>query len=554
MNFFTKDELEVFKANILQNNQNVTEEELSLITKNEFKIWLEELKIELKDQIEKNTLLDPSLKEQRLKNAKHDFLYFVKTYFPHYFSIKSQCALHITLANDFVKYKAGTKLAYAAPRGHAKTTFTSKLYPLYLICFKLKKFIIEVSDAVELVQSNLEAIKCELEYNANLKADFPEACGISKNWKVGEFITNNGVKLKAFGSSKRLRGITYGAYRPDVVILDDLENDINVRSKEQRNKLEDWLDEAVLNLGNVDGTLLVFYIGTILHSDSVLARKLKLSYWNPKRFASVIKFPKRMDLWEEYCNIYKKNGLESARKFYTKQKSIMDDGSEVLWPEAMTLDALMRKRAENLKAFNKEQMNAPLIENQKFKLDLIKYYKGEPKIDYSVMYIDPAGNSKKSDFTSLTVLGVNKSLRKCYVLKSIIKILPAKAIIKNILELQNKFRCKLVAIETNGGQFFLKSWTLEAAFDANIFLPLRGVNNYKSKSERIETLELPIENGEILFNIESPLLIEQLLEYPQGNNDDGPDSLAGAYALIKINNVKRRKKSIRKRHGTYAFF
>ena len=75
--------------------------------------------------------------------------------------------------------------------------------------------------------------------------DFPHVCGASKNWKIGEFVSKNGVKLKAFGSGKRLRGVKFGVYRPDLVVLDDLENDTNVRSKEQRDKLEEWLDEAV---------------------------------------------------------------------------------------------------------------------------------------------------------------------------------------------------------------------------------------------------------------------------------------------------------------------
>lgn len=75
-----------------------------------------------------------------------------------------------------------------------------------------------------------------------------------------------------------------------------MENDTNARSKERHDKLEDWLDEAVLNLGNIDGKLSVLYIGTILHTDSVLARKLKLSFWHPRLFKAIKSFPARLDL------------------------------------------------------------------------------------------------------------------------------------------------------------------------------------------------------------------------------------------------------------------
>ncbi|WP_162165796.1 phage terminase large subunit [Campylobacter fetus] len=556
MSLFSKAELEAFKQDVRNNYPNVGKNELELITRNEFKEWLKDLGSELRDQIKKDSLLDPAKKEERKARSRQDFGYFAKTYFPHYFTIGGECLLHEELSSDFVKFinsQKGSKNAYAAPRGHAKTTYSSKIFPIWLIAFGFKKFIVEISDAVELVEGNLEAVKVELEDNPNLQADFPEICGVSKNWKVGEFVTKNGVKLKAFGSGKRLRGVSYGAYRPDVVIIDDLENDTNVRSKDQRDKLQDWIDEAVLNLGSVDGSLLVVYIGTVLHSDSVLARKLKLSYWNAKRFASIVQFPDRMDLWDEYCEIYKKEGLEAATKFYHLQKETMDFGSIVLWKEALPIDALMRKRAENLRAFNKEQMNAPLSEQQKFTLDKIKYYHGEPRTDYRVMYVDPAGNGKKSDFTAITVLGANKGERRCYILKSVVKNLGAKAIIKTVLELQIQFKCRLVAIETNGGQFFLKAWLLESAFDKNVYLPLRGVNNHKNKGERIETLELPIENEELLFGNDTGLLIEQLIEYPEGKHDDAPDSLAGAYSLIKRGGIKRdRIKTHRVKHKIWS--
>ncbi|EIL0378484.1 hypothetical protein LOS40_001800, partial [Campylobacter jejuni] len=207
----------------------------------------------------------------------------------------------------------------------------------WCLVFNYKSFIVEISDAVELMEGMLEAIKAELEDNPHLKLDFPEVVGIGKTWRVGEFVSNNGVKIKAFGSGKRLRGVRYGVKRPDLVILDDLENDTNVRSKDQRDKLEDWVDEAVLNLGSADGSLDVLYIGTILHNDSVLSRKLKLGFWNPKVFRSIEEFPQRLDLWDEYAMLYRNADFNTAHQFYLKNKVLMDKGAKVLWKEAKSL-------------------------------------------------------------------------------------------------------------------------------------------------------------------------------------------------------------------------
>ncbi|EAM0764215.1 hypothetical protein D3558_08960, partial [Campylobacter jejuni] len=376
--------------------------------------------------------------------------------------------------------------------------------------------------------------------NPHLKLDFPEVVGIGKTWRVGEFVSNNGVKIKAFGSGKRLRGVRYGVKRPDLVILDDLENDTNVRSKDQRDKLEDWVDEAVLNLGSADGSLDVLYIGTILHNDSVLSRKLKLGFWNPKVFRSIEEFPQRLDLWDEYATLYRNTDFNTAHQFYLKNKALMDKGAKVLWEEAKSLEDLMKLRAENLKAFNKEQLNNPRSENQIFSLDSINFYDVLPPISQYYMYIDPAGEKAKSDFTAITIIG--KGAKGFYVAESIVKILKAQSIIKTIFNLQKIYKCRLIEIETNGGQFFLKKWLQEKSLESGVFLPLRGKNNSVSKFERIESLSLAFENEELFLHKSQTMLINQLLEFPEGKNDDAPDSLAGAFLLARTkSSIKRRK-------------
>ncbi|MDE5602504.1 MAG: hypothetical protein K2I71_01075, partial [Helicobacter sp.] len=62
----------------------------------------------------------------------------------------------------------------------------------------------------------------------------------------------------------------------------------------------------------------------------------------------------------------------------------------------------------------------------------------------------------------------------------------------------------------------------------------------ENKEQRIERLEIPIEDGEILFSKNQSLLLEQLEQFPDGNNDDLPDALEGAYSLLKLKKKKRR--------------
>ena len=140
------------------------------------------------------------------------------------------------------------------------------------------------------------------------------------------------------------------------------------------------------------------------------------------------------------------------------------------------------------------------------------------------------------------MLGVSKSEQKIYIAESIVEVMKTKKAIKKIIELNQIYRCRICAIETNGGQEFFRQWIREKAFEAGAKLPLKGVNNVANKGLRIEELEVPIDDGEIVFHKSQTLLIEQLIEYPEAKHDDAPDSLAGAYNLTKLT------KKIQRRH------
>ncbi|WZV77738.1 hypothetical protein AAFM48_05810 [Burkholderia pseudomallei] len=99
-------------------------------------------------------------------------------------------------------------------------------------------------DSGDQSQMMLEAIKVELTDNPRLAMDFPEHVGKGRVWNVGVALTATDIKLQAFGSGKRMRGIRHGPFRPDLVLLDDIENDENVQQKTQRDKLERWVKKS----------------------------------------------------------------------------------------------------------------------------------------------------------------------------------------------------------------------------------------------------------------------------------------------------------------------
>jgi hypothetical protein len=73
---------------------------------------------------------------------------------------------------------------------------------------------------------------------------------------MGTILTATDIKVQVAGSGKKLRGLRHGPYRPDLAILDDIENDELVRNPDQRDKLDNWLKKTVLPLGGAGPSLM----------------------------------------------------------------------------------------------------------------------------------------------------------------------------------------------------------------------------------------------------------------------------------------------------------
>ncbi|MFR6519818.1 MAG: hypothetical protein ACLUPV_11605, partial [Bilophila wadsworthia] len=239
--------------------------------------------------------------EERRERARQDFTFFRRAYFPHYCLVGGDSRLHEWLDAELPRTAdapEGVRLAIAAPRGEAKSTFVSLFFAVGR-ADRAQALHFDLADALEQAASLLGAVKDELEFNEALKRDFPGA-GKGHVWNVGTVVTPGNVKIQALGAGKRMRGLRHGPHRPDLIVLDDLENDGNVDKPEQRDKLQSWLQKTVLNLGAADGSMDVVYVGTLLHYDSVLARTLRKPLWKARTFRSILRWPDRMDLWAEW--------------------------------------------------------------------------------------------------------------------------------------------------------------------------------------------------------------------------------------------------------------
>ncbi|MBF1224062.1 MAG: phage terminase large subunit [Haemophilus parainfluenzae] len=456
--------------------------------------------------------------------------FFVSNYFPHYVRSSSRSQLHNYLFEHLpqvLQQPSSVHLAIAAPRGEAKSTLVSQLFTLYCLVAQKKRYALIVMDSIDQAYPMLEAIKVELEFNQRLRVDFPEIAGQGRVWQAATIVTKANQKVQVAGSGKKLRGLRHGAYRPDLVVLDDIENDEQVRSPEQRDKLHDWLKKTVLPLGAAGDKLDVVYIGTILHYDSVLNRTLSSKAWKTAKFKALIRQPDDMSLWDKWEDFYLNEGEAVADAFYSQNKSAMDKGAVVSWA-ARPILTLMKIRARDGHAtFDSEYQNDPLSSDDAMFANALTYWTELPGELVYFGALDPslgkAGASR--DPSAILVGGYHRETGKLYVIEAQVKKRLPDLIIEDVIRMQKQYQCQRWFVETVQFQEFLKDELVKRSAQRGIPVPATATKPNTDKMLRIESLQPHMANGLILLHSSQATLISQLRHFPKADHDDGPDAL-----------------------------
>lgn len=479
------------------------------ITEFRFDQWADDIKSWIQESVSPFEDDSPEKQKERIARAKWDKLYFMETYLPHYF---------FKPFGEFHKEWSGLGdvrddcVFIAAPREHAKSTFFTFGDLIHDICFGVRHFIVIISDTNDQATGFTLPIRLELEDNPRIRHDFGNLRG--STWTKNDFITANNVRVLARGRGEKVRGLKNRQWRPDKAIVDDFENDVNVRNPRMVKEGKEWILKAVI--GSLGEGFCFLMVGNLFHPKSILSQFIA-------------------DKDEEGKQLY-------ISKIY---QAILDEGKpdeRPLWPELWSLERLKAKRRTmGSIAFSAEMMNRVGAEDSPFKEHWFKYYE-RSTIDISKLqaatFVDPsAKNGEANDYKAIITIGLDREQMKFYCLHAWIRHASPGEMFAGAYRQFDQYGGR-VGIEDNMLEDFLHEAIFNYARDVGRYLPWQAVHHSTNKEARIVgTLSYLVEYGKLLFEkgqSDQDMLVEQLIYILNRNvNDDGPDALEGAVSMLQ---------------------
>ena len=301
----------------------------------------------------------------------------------------------------------GGLYAFAMPRGSGKTTI-ARHAAQWALNYGHRTFLVLIGANNEFGTQLLEQIVLDYETNELLLADFPSICvplraleGIRNRcrgqtvhgkptnmqfrqrlWRMptvdgspssGAIIKSGSPKSAVRGANLLIDGKTV---RPDVVVIDDPQTRATAESPKQVQRLISTINSDVLGCAGPGKTISVAMPCTVIApgdaADMLLDQKL-FPRWNGHRCKLLYAFPARIDLWEQYWEIYsdalRQGGVRGtpteANAFYASNREEMDRGAVTAWEERKLADELsaiqhaMTLYLADPAAFKAEYQNEP---------------------------------------------------------------------------------------------------------------------------------------------------------------------------------------------------
>lgn len=305
--------------------------------------------------------------EERLKRIKyleaHPEEWF-KYYFPNYYS-SEPADFHLRSTRRILNNPEWYEVR-AWSRELAKSARTM-MEIIYLALTGKKRSVLLISANLDSAKKLLKPYKLNFENNQRIISDYgvQESYG---DWEEGNFITKSGCAFCAVGAGQSPRGSRNEEVRPDVVLMDDFDTDVDCRNPDIVENKWEWFEQAVYATRSISKPMLVIFCGNIIAETCCIKLAIKMADK------------------AEVINIRDKNGKST-------------------WPNKNTEDLIDRVLSKiSWASAQKEYFNTPITKGKVF--TKLHYGKMRPLKDYKflVAYTDPS-YKKKADYKATALIG-----------------------------------------------------------------------------------------------------------------------------------------------------
>lgn len=419
-------------------------------------------------------------------------------------------------------------VAIAAPRGHAKSTAVTLGYGLATLLFRERKFMLLVSDTEAQASLFLGTFKQELQDNAEIASLF----GLKKDEKglvkfvkdtetdvIVECSDGHRFRIIAKGAEQKLRGLIWNGSRPDIILIDDAENDELVMNKERRDKMRTWFNGALIPCRSDSG--IVRMVGTILHSDSLLERFMPNPADKLTQTTDLKQWSTRKSMWKA-----------------VKYRAHNADFTKLLWPSKKSADEFKMLYQEAVRngmtdTYSREYLNEPIDEAVSFfkKNDFmaISAEERKQKLNYYITADLAISETEKADYSVFLVAGVDEE-KRIHVKNVIRDRLDGRDLVDTFLALQRLYDPVAVGVEDMQISKSLGPFLREEMVKNNTYISLYPLKHGgKDKVTRARSIQARVRAHGVKFDKDSdwyPIFENECLQFPRGKHDDQVDTFA----------------------------
>lgn len=387
----------------------------------------------------------------------------------------------------------------------AKSTRTM-MEVLYLCLTGQKKYVLLISNSLDNAARLLMPYRANLEANRRMIHDYGRQEQYGK-WQAEEFTTCGGTAFRALGAGQSPRGARNEAARPDILLFDDVDTDMDCRNPTLVAQKWSWIEEAAIGTRSVSQPTTIIFCGNRIATDSCITRAARLA---------------------DYC----------------EEISIRDAEGRSVWPEKNSeahIDRVLSQKS--YAAAQKEYFNNPIQEGSVFKTMAYKPAKPINTYQLLVCYTDPSfKDTAASDFKATVLVG--KWQDEFHVLKCYLEQTTTARMIDwhyAMMETVGPQACYYYMEEVFLQDVILNQFYSEGRLRGKT-IPISGDRRKKpDKFTRIESLLEPLHrNGRLYLNEaekNNPHMLRlagQFLALSPGSraHDDGPDAVEGAVWMI----------------------